>query len=152
MFEYNRQLIRYFANSITSAIFRNCAEEFSEILSKESSVSEHTRIYKTVCNDITNVVTVWYYNHSVDNGLYIINFVRENESWVKLNESILALKNPPSISKVVPPNMITFTDNEGEKVGSLYVENGLLVFKGDAEQSAELFFKHVISKFNKDYN
>lgn len=63
------------------------------------------------------------------------------------NENILNIDEVNNIrtslvSKGEAP-FLTFNDN-GKNIGELWVKNGQLVFKGDVEESAKVFFDHVI--------
>ena len=46
--------------------------------------------------------------------------------------------------------IITINDiKNNETVGEFYVENGMLTFKGKADESAKIFFDSIISNFNE---
>jgi len=60
--------------------------------------------------------------------------------------------NQMNIVKVEPfPFCMRFTSPiTGKCLGELKEENGKLVFNGDADQSAKIFFECVIKEYNKN--
>jgi len=44
--------------------------------------------------------------------------------------------------------VISFSNVDGEPIGRLWVEDNKLVFEGDADEAAQVFFDHVLRRFN----
>jgi len=46
-----------------------------------------------------------------------------------------------------PPKTISFNDAEGEIVGTVSWEDGVIRFEGDVDESARLFFEFLLSEY-----
>ena len=71
---------------------------------------------------------------------------KDNEFTVgEAPDKILTIKNNPDIGYTVPPTRnITFHDDEKGQVGELNWDDGVMKFIGDAQESAQIFFDHII--------
>lgn len=49
-----------------------------------------------------------------------------------------------------PPNSLAFMGDDHKEVGRLSWENNILTFKGNAEESAKVFFKYLKQFFDKN--
>lgn len=47
-------------------------------------------------------------------------------------------------------NSIIFCDADGNNLGRLYFENKKIHFEGNADESAIVFFEHVLKNYNKE--
>ena len=71
------------------------------------------------------------------------NIMLFDPSWVDAAVNSLKVKGSVIKDSTKKEPKITFTNDKGGEIGSLYVENGILKFKGDFDESAREFLRSV---------
>ena len=68
-------------------------------------------------------------------------YLSQGENGKKLRESIEQSKETEKDFN------IAFHNPKGEVIGKLYIQNDVMKFEGEAEESAKVFFDHVIKQY-----
>lgn len=97
MCDYEIKLIEYF-KSHPDYDYGKYVQDFVELLNKESTVSNDTLIHSIACMPEFNIVLIWYYTYSLDNGLRLITLKKGKGDTVwSSGETILHI-NPVHIN------------------------------------------------------
>lgn len=64
----------------------------------------------------------------------------EQQSGFTTSADGFTIVRPARITFTVPPALLSFRDPTGKEVGALRIKDNQVVFEGDADQSAQLFF------------
>ena len=103
---------------------------------KPASISDWIRMIKDAWED--------FKEYCADPWIY---YEDDNEKGFKTNEGQIILDD----SYWEPTVEMWFCDDEGEIIGKLLWETGKLVFEGDAEESAKVFFEHYFKALVDGY-